>query len=57
MFWSLLAIPSLTVLISNMGDTVVKVIRNITLGIGEFTVLPGEKGVRVGVKRALYKVC
>lgn len=40
--WSLLAVPTLTILISNMGDTVVKGIRDLTLWIGEFTVLPRE---------------
>ena len=41
-FWSLLAIPTLTILISNMGDTVIKGIRDLTLWFGEFTILPGE---------------
>ena len=45
-FWSLLAVPTLTILISNMGDTVVKGIRDLTLWLGEFTVLPGEAGAR-----------
>jgi len=43
-FWSLLAIPSLTILISNMGDTIIKGIRDLTLLLGKLTVLPGEKG-------------
>ena len=49
-FWSLLAVPTLTILISNMGDTVVKMIRDLTLWLGEFTVLPGEYGARQRVK-------
>lgn len=49
-FWSLLAVPTLTILISNMGDTVVKGIRDLTLWLGEFTVLPGEAGARYRVK-------
>jgi potassium channel subfamily K len=49
-FWSLLAVPSLTILISNMGDTIVKGIRDLTLWIGNFTVLPGEKGVKASIK-------
>src|SRR6266536_3813425 len=40
-FWSLLAVPSLKILISNMGDTIVKGIRDLTLWVGKFTVLPG----------------
>jgi potassium channel subfamily K len=49
-FWSLLAVPSLTILISNMGDTIVKFIRDITIWIGNFTVLPGEKDVKASFK-------
>ncbi|KAI9736507.1 MAG: Potassium channel [Claussenomyces sp. TS43310] len=55
-FWSLLAIPSLTILISNMGDTIVKGIRDLTLWIGEFTILPGEHGARVGMKQAANRL-
>lgn len=53
-FWSLLAVPSLTVLISNMGDTIVKLIRDFTLWLGEVTVLPGESGIRNGLKTKLH---
>ncbi|KAE8453217.1 hypothetical protein EG329_011284 [Mollisiaceae sp. DMI_Dod_QoI] len=55
-FWSLLAIPSLTILISNMGDTIVKMIRDLTLWIGNFTVLPGEKGVKTTLKESANKL-
>lgn len=51
-FWSLLAIPSLTILISNMGDTIVKGIRDLTLWLGNITVLPGENGVKSGLKES-----
>jgi potassium channel subfamily K len=54
-FWSLLAIPSLTILISNMGDTIVKGIRDLTLWIGNFTVLPGEQGIKTALKQNIYK--
>ena len=50
-FWSLLAVPTLTILISNMGDTVVKSIRDVTLWLGEITVLPGEAGIRGRLKQ------
>ena len=50
-FWALLAIPTLTILISNMGDTVVKGIRDLTLHLGEITILPGEAGVRGRMKQ------
>ena len=49
-FWSLLAVPSLTILISNMGDTIVKGIKDLTLWIGTITVLPDEHGLRAGLK-------
>ncbi len=50
-FWSLLSVPALTILISNMGDTVVKGVRDLTLWIGDFTVLPGESGTLAALKR------
>jgi potassium channel subfamily K len=43
-FWSLLAIPSLTILISDMGDTVVKGIKDLTIWLGEITILPSDQG-------------
>jgi potassium channel subfamily K, other eukaryote len=55
-FWSLLAVPSLTILISNMGDTIVKGIRDATLWIGNFTVLPGEQGVKATLKESANKM-
>ena len=45
-FWSLLAVPTLTILISNMGDTVVKLVRDVSLWAAEFTLLPGERSMR-----------
>jgi potassium channel subfamily K, other eukaryote len=56
-FWSLLAIPSLTILISNMGDTIVKGFRDITLWVGTVTVLPSEHGVRASMKLTIMRVC
>ncbi|TGJ88199.1 hypothetical protein E0Z10_g605 [Xylaria hypoxylon] len=55
-FWSLLALPTLTVLISNAGDTVVKGVRDTTMLIGNITILPGEQGYRVDIKRFLSKL-
>ena len=43
--WSLLAVPTLTVLISDMGDTVVKGIADVTNYLGTLTILPSEEGV------------
>lgn len=42
-FWSLLAVPTITILISSIGDTLVRFIRDITLVIGEITILPGDQ--------------
>jgi potassium channel subfamily K len=54
-FWSLLAVPTLTILISNMGDTIIKAFKDFTIWVGSFTVLPDEKGlgsaIKVGMKR------
>jgi potassium channel subfamily K len=54
-FWSLLAVPTLTILISNMGDTIIKAFKDFTIWVGSFTVLPDEKGlgpaIRVGIQR------
>ena len=55
-FWSLLAVPTLTILISNMGDTVIKGIRDLTLWLGAFTVLPGEDSTTKKVKAVAQKV-
>ena len=55
-FWSLLAVPTLTILISNMGDTVVKGIRDLTIYLGEFTVLPGEASTKDRLKHCAAKV-
>ncbi|KAM3069714.1 hypothetical protein ACMFMG_010424 [Clarireedia jacksonii] len=55
-FWSLLAVPSLTILISNMGDTIIKGVRDLTLYIGNSTILPGEKGVKEEIKGLINKI-
>jgi potassium channel subfamily K len=49
-FWSLLAVPTLTILISNMGDTIIKAFKDFTIWIGSFTVLPDENGLASAVK-------
>ena len=43
-FWSLLAVPTLTVLISDMGDTIVQWIEDGTNWIGTLTILPSDTG-------------
>lgn len=58
-FWSLLAIPTLTILISNMGDTVVQWVKDATIWLGEVTVLPSNEAtmterLRYGIHRTLF---
>lgn len=55
-FWSLLAVPTLTILISNMGDTVIKAFRDLTIWVGSFTVLPDEHGVRSTLKVGFSRI-
>jgi potassium channel subfamily K len=56
-FWSLLAVPTLTILISNMGDTVIQLIKDLTIWLGEVTVLPSESGsIRQSLKFGLTKL-
>lgn len=52
-FWSLMALPTMTVLISNAGDTVVKMIREWTDWLGTVTILPGDRGFKKEVKLVL----
>jgi potassium channel subfamily K len=42
-FWSLLALPTMTVLISNASNTVVRIIRDITVLVGNITILPNDR--------------
>ena len=55
-FWCMLAVPSLTILISNVGGTIVKENRDLTLWVANFTVLSGEKGVKPTPKESANKV-
>ena len=55
-FWSLLAIPTLTILISDMGDTVVKGVKDATIWLGEITVLPSDEDtLRNRLKHGVYR--
>ncbi|KAH7027903.1 uncharacterized protein B0I36DRAFT_328179 [Microdochium trichocladiopsis] len=54
--WSLLALPTMTVLISNAGDTIVRLIRDGTLKLGNLTILPGEMSFSKEAKMFLHKV-
>lgn len=55
-FWSLLALPAMTVLISNAGDTVIKFVKDATIGLGNITILPGELGFILSLKQVLNEV-
>lgn len=55
-FWSILAVPTLTVLISNMGDTVVKSFSELTIWVGSLTVLPGEHGIRATLQQTARRI-
>ncbi|KAH9828842.1 putative potassium channel isoform 2A [Teratosphaeria destructans] len=54
--WSLMAVPSLTILISNMGDTFVRWFSDATLWLGSITVLPTEKGFEASTRTILRRV-
>ncbi|KAL2008969.1 hypothetical protein VTN00DRAFT_7163 [Thermoascus crustaceus] len=54
-FWTLLAVPTVTMVISNVGDTIVRSIRNLTIYLGEVTILPGEKSVTERLKDIFRK--
>ncbi|RYO89413.1 hypothetical protein DL764_008581 [Monosporascus ibericus] len=55
-FWSLLALPTMTVFLSNAGDTIVKVIRDGTLRLGDMTILPSDVGIRKEAKQLLARL-
>ncbi len=52
-FWSLLALPTTTILISHAGDTIVKGISDATNAIGRITILPGERGLKRDFKEVI----
>ncbi|KAK4147431.1 outward-rectifier potassium channel TOK1 [Dichotomopilus funicola] len=52
-FWALLALPTMTVLISNAGDTIVKGIRDATDQIATVTILPSEQGFKKDLRKLL----
>ncbi|RGP60269.1 outward-rectifier potassium channel tok1 [Fusarium sporotrichioides] len=55
-FWSLLALPAMTVLISNASDTVVRIIRDATILVGNVTILPNDRPFRRNVKGLINKI-
>ncbi|KAH8655153.1 hypothetical protein BGZ60DRAFT_568232 [Tricladium varicosporioides] len=55
-FWSLLAVPTLTILISNMGDTIVRNINDVILWVGDLTIFATRKRFKTSFKRAAYRM-
>jgi potassium channel subfamily K len=53
-FWSLLAIPSITILISDISDTLIRFLRDLTLFLGELTILPGDEPFHDRVKAIFH---
>ncbi|KAK2749373.1 Potassium channel [Myotisia sp. PD_48] len=45
-FWSLLSVPTMTILISHMGDTIARVFHDAAIFAGELTFLPEERGFK-----------
>ena len=55
-FWSLLALPTMTVLISHAGSTVIKAIRNGTIRLGYVTILPSDEGYLYHIKHIISRI-
>lgn len=55
-FWSLIALPILTILISNAGDTVVRLFDDITIRFGNITLLPGRGGIGHNFKQLVHQL-
>ncbi|UKZ79174.1 hypothetical protein TrVFT333_006924 [Trichoderma virens FT-333] len=55
-FWSLMALPTITVLISHAGDTVVRIIKDSTIRLGNVTILPGEESYMASLKHLISRM-
>ena len=55
-FWALLAVPSLTILISNMGDTIVKWVSDLTNWVGGLTVLPAKASYTESIMDTVHSI-
>ena len=54
--WTLLAVPTLTIFISHMGDTVIKTFADLTIWAGRISILPDETGVRHALRTCLHRI-
>ena len=52
--WSLIAVPTMTILVSDMGDTVVARFKNVSSSFADFTVLPKERTWRAFLDKHPY---
>ncbi|KAI5461938.1 hypothetical protein BGZ63DRAFT_354217 [Mariannaea sp. PMI_226] len=55
-FWSILALPTMTALISHASVTVVQLIKNATILLGNITILPGDEGFSHNLKHIVSKL-
>ncbi|KAG7284927.1 hypothetical protein NEMBOFW57_009542 [Staphylotrichum longicolle] len=55
-FWALLALPTMTVLISNAGETIVKDIQEVTDRVATVTILPSDAGFNKDLRKLLHRV-
>ncbi|KAK1237979.1 hypothetical protein MKX08_002558 [Trichoderma sp. CBMAI-0020] len=55
-FWSLMALPTITVLISHAGSTVIKIVRDSTIRLGNVTILPGEDAFSSSLKHMISRM-
>ncbi|PVH72408.1 potassium channel-like protein [Cadophora sp. DSE1049] len=55
-FWSLLAVPSVTILISNMGDTIMRKINDVLLWAGGLAIPAPNRRCKASIKHAAYRV-
>ena len=54
-FWSLLAVPSITILVSSMEDTIAQGLKDMTLWMGELVVHPSEGSRKQKLKQGLME--
>ncbi|KAL2264648.1 hypothetical protein VTJ83DRAFT_7158 [Remersonia thermophila] len=52
-FWSLMALPTMTIFISDASDTVVLLIRDSTDWVARLTILPGEDSIQKDLNKVL----
>jgi potassium channel subfamily K, other eukaryote len=56
LLWTLMAIPTLTIFISHLGDTVIKSLANLAIWAGNVTILPGESPVSHELKILIHGI-